>query len=485
MKLPRILKRLLWKSDAYFAAKKYPLNQSLTYFAVTGTDGKTTTSSFLYEIAKNAGYKPLLITTVGGKFDDKDINLNIKSSTFIAYSIKKFFKSLAKLNLFGAIKAILFLDKKGFEKETEKHRTTPLAAEIRKAILEYEDKGANFFILEVTSHAIDQNRIDGIYFDGVAFTNITNEHLDYHGTWENYAGTKAKLIERLKENGSLAINADDKNSFKFLKKFSEGIIEKKNLKVFEYSIQNYQEINPENFFIEVKEKEIVARKDSNSSTLKSGIKLLGKYNIYNALAAFSVFYGFNSENSLAEATALLNLENISGRMETLHREPDVIVDFAHTPNGMYNALSTIVRKPGTRVWVIFGCAGERDRYKRPEMGKIAYDFADNILITSEDPRSERLMEINNQIISGFKNIDEDFTIQTFYEDLPYNPEGKFIVRFDEPNINSRKNAILYALQNAKKEDIVLILGKGHETSMNYGEGEVEWNDVGFVKENLI
>lgn len=484
MKLSRLLKKFLWKIDAYFAIKKYPLNESLTYFGITGTDGKTTTSNFIYELAKNAGYKPLLITTVGGKFEDKELNLNIKSSTFFAYSIKKFFKSLARINLVEAFKAILFLDKKGFEKETEKHRTTPLAGEIRKLILECEAKGANFFILEVTSHAIDQHRVDGIFFDGVAYTNITNDHLDYHGTWENYAGTKAKLIERLKENGSLAINQDDLKSYKFLKKFSEDIILKKNLKLFEYTVQNYQEINPENFFIEIKENEVIARKDSNASTLKSGIKLLGKYNIYNALAAFSVFYGFNSENPLAEATALTNLENISGRMEILHHEPDVIVDFAHTPNGMYNALSTIVRKPGARVWVIFGCAGERDKFKRPEMGKIAYDFADNILITSEDPRSESLPEINNQIISGFKNIDEDFTIQTFYEDLPYNSEGKFIVRFDEPNINSRKNAILYALHNAKKEDIVLILGKGHETSMNYGEGEVEWNDVKFVKENL-
>ena len=482
MKFPRTLKKAIWSIDSYLAQRKYPLNEALTYFAVTGTDGKTTTSSFLYEIAQNLGYKPLLLTTVGGKFNGEDIELDIKSSTFFSYSIKSFISNLLQAKFLAALKSLFFLDSEGFNKEKEKHRTTPLASEIRKIILEYEEKGANFFIIETTSHAIDQKRIDGIKFDAVAFTNITNEHLDYHGTWENYAGTKAKLIDRIKENGVLAINSDDKKSYKFLKEYSRS----KNLQIFEYSTHDYKDINPKDFFIKINEEtnEIIANTKPSEKYLNAKINLLGKYNIYNSLAAIAAFYGFNKENILGIVDGIGKLKNISGRMEVLKENPKVIVDFAHTPNGMYNALSTIERINGGRIWVIFGCAGERDKYKRPEMGKIAYDFADNILITAEDPRSERLPEINNQIISGFKNLEDDFTINTYYEGLEYIPEDKFIVRFDEPNINSRIHAIKYALENAKFEDTVLILGKGHETSINFDGKEFPWNDIEFVKGNL-
>ena len=486
--MARLIKKFFWALESKLARYKYPLNESLPYIGVTGTDGKTTTCSFLYEIAKEYGYKPLLITTVGTKFEDKFIELDIKSSSFFAYSIKSFIKNLKLLNFVKSIKALLFIDKEGYKNEKEKHRTTPLASEIRKLILEHEEKGANLFIIECTSHALDQYRVAGIKFDSVGYTNITNEHLDYHGTWENYALAKSKLIDLLKEKGSVSINYDDRKSYKFLKQKIDNLGNA--VKFFEYKAENLEKINQEKFIIELVEKEnkteIIAKSinkvKEGKSQYQTSIRIFGKYNIYNALAAFAIFTGFNNTNPDASARGISNLKDIKGRMQVMNEKPRIIIDFAHTPNAMEKALKSISTKG--KKWVIFGCAGERDRYKRPIMGKIAFENADNILITSEDPRSESLFEINNQIISGFKEIEESFTIQTFYEGLPYNPENKFIIRFDEPNKNSRINAINYAIKNADKEDTVIILGKGHETSMNYGGIEYDWSDEDVVKEAL-
>lgn len=487
----RKIKKLFWYIESLIATKKYPLNQSLTYVGVTGTDGKTTTCFFLYEIAKEHGYNPLLITTVGAKFEDKFIELNIKSSTFIAYSIKTFLSNIKKLKFKKAFKALFLQDKKGYSKNIEKHRTTPLASEIRKTILDYEEKGANFFIIECTSHALDQFRVANIKFDSIGFTNITNEHLDYHGNWENYALTKSRLINLLKEGGSVSLNKDDKKSYKFLKRIIKQT--NQNLNLIEYQVDNYDKINPEKFLIEVKEstnlKKVFAKSinkvNKDLKQYQTSIKILGKYNIYNALAAFSIFLGFNSSNPNARAKGISNLVAIKGRMQVINENPKVIIDFAHTPNAMEKVLESIKRnKTKGRLWVIFGCAGERDSYKRPVMGKTAFDYADNILITSEDPRSENLFDINNQIIEGFKYVEDVFTIETYYDGLEYNPNNKFIVRFDEPNKNSRIKAINYAIKNASPYDTILILGKGHETSMNYGGKEYKWSDEEVARKAL-
>lgn len=491
MNLNRKVKKVLWYIDAWIAQKQYPLNKKLTYIGVTGTDGKTTTCSFIYEIARELGYNPLLITTVGAKFEGKEFRLNIKPMTFISYSFKRTFENLKKGKLLQALKAFILQDKNGYDNMKEEHRTTPLASEIRKTMIEYEKKGANLFILEISSHAIDQYRVLGIEFDSVGFTNITNEHLDYHSTWENYASTKSKLINMVKEGGSVALNESDQKSFNFLiNKFKE-VNKYKKLRLIKYKVDDIGSINPNKFLIKVEDNgstEISAHSlqdlEMNKKYFLSRINIYGKYNVFNALAAFSVFYGFDKKNPENIAKSLSNLKNVAGRMNIIHENPKVIIDYAHTPNAMLNVLPYIDKGNG-KLWVIFGCAGERDKYKRPEMGRIAFDYADNILITVEDPRKESQYDINNQIISGFKGSDKRFTIYTYYPELKYQKDTeKFVLRFDEPSPNSRRNAIKFAIENASPEDIIMILGKGHETSIMIGETDFEWSDEKVAKEYL-
>jgi len=491
MDLIKKLKKLLWFFDAWIAQKQNPINENLTYIGITGTDGKTTTCSFLYEIAKASGYNPLLITTVGAKFEGQEFRLNIKSMTFLSYSIKTAFENVKKGRLVDGLKALAFQDKEGYENVREEHRTTPLASEIRKTILEYEKKGANLFILESTSHAIDQYRLLGIKFDSVGFTNITNEHLDYHGTWENYAATKAKLIEMVKEGGTVALNESDERSFNFLIKRFEEIKNSKKLKLIKYKIDDIKTIEPKKFLIKVEDKEsteISAHSlqdlEMNKKYLLSHIEIYGKFNVFNALAAFSVFYGFDNKDPENIAKSVGNLKDVAGRMNIINKNPRIIIDYAHTPNAMLNALISIDKGKG-KLWVIFGCTGERDKYKRPEMGRIAFEHADNVMITADDVRRESLYEINNQIISGFKDKDEHFTIYTFYSELEYKRDvDKFIVRFDEPSPNSRRNAIKFAIENASPEDTIIMLGIGHQNSILIGETDYEWNDEKVAKEYL-
>ncbi|BDQ04886.1 MAG: UDP-N-acetylmuramoyl-L-alanyl-D-glutamate--2,6-diaminopimelate ligase [Candidatus Dojkabacteria bacterium] len=484
MNLLRKLKKIYWYLDSWLASKRYPLNQSLPYLGITGTDGKTTTCHYLYEIAKEHGYTPLLITTVGAKFQDEYIDFEMKSGSFLAYSIKTFLSNLKQKNYLKAIKALLLHDKEGYEKTyKETHRTTPLASEIRKLIIEYEEKGANLFILECTSHALDQYRVHNIQFDAIGFTNITNEHLDYHGNWENYALAKSKLIGLLKEGGAIALNKNDNKSYTFLKEILDRKYKYNNYRLLEYGIEDIEKIKLENFIIEVQEKgniqQITAKSVNNvckdCKQYQTSVRLLGQYNLFNALAAFSIFYGFNDSNPEACARGIKNLKNIPGRMQVIHQKPQVIIDFAHTSNGMENVLKSVKTKG--RLWVIFGCTGERDKSKRPVMGKIAFNYADNILITADDSRRESLFEINNQIIQGFKNQDVDFVIHSYYDGLEYdNTQQKFIVRFDEPNENCRINAIHFAIKNADADDTVLILGKGHEKTIDIGGKDIEWSD---------
>jgi UDP-N-acetylmuramoyl-L-alanyl-D-glutamate--2,6-diaminopimelate ligase len=490
----RRLKKMYWWLSARYSAWKYPINNEHLFVGITGTDGKTTTSSFIYELAKAAGYKPFLMTTVSAKFEDKNVETHLKSTSFFAYSVKNVLASLKSLNVQKAVKNLFFLDKSGFEKLTEEHRTTPLASEIRKLIKEYEQKGANFFILEVTSHALDQHRIYGIQFDSIAFTNITNEHLDYHGTWELYAEAKAGLIRHLKPNGGVAINKDDERSYNFLIDKLKGAP----YKIAEYSVKDLSKTNPKKFYIHIDQSEeqtVISaipsgRKDRlPEHSYDSGISIFGDYNIYNALAAFSCCNNISLATPDKLASSLQKLKDITGRMNFLFQSPSIIVDFAHTPNAFEKALSSVksLVKNNGRLWVVFGCAGLRDHYKRPAMGKAAYDYADNIIITSEDPRTESLNEINKQIIQGFHSVDDEFTIHTYYPELRYEPEEgkKFIVRFDEPNVNSRRNAITFAVENAGKDDIVLMLGKGHETTMCFGTKEYPWNDIEETKRIIL
>jgi UDP-N-acetylmuramoyl-L-alanyl-D-glutamate--2,6-diaminopimelate ligase len=228
------------------------------------------------------------------------------------------------------------------------------------------------------------------------------------------------------------------------------------------------------------------------------LELIGEYNVYNALCSFGISLGgsivnnnslHNKEDLIKKiSNSLSKLKGIEGRMEPVLDSPHVLVDFAHTPNGMESALHSIKKHMNLNglngnLWVIFGCAGMRDHYKRPVMGKISFDNADRILVVPEDPRTEKVQNINDQIIKGM-DINEKGIVLKYNKDLTYKSnQNKLVVRFDEFSLDSRKNAIDYAIKYAHKhKDLVILLGKGHETSMCFGTKEIDWNDIKYIKD---
>ncbi len=351
-------------------------SRRLIMVGVTGTDGKTTTSSMIYQILQRAGYKTALISTVGAYIGDQVFDVGFHVTTPSSFALQKY---------------------------------------LRQALI----KGITHCVLEVTSHALDQNRVFGIHFHVGVLTNITHEHLDYHKTYENYVRAKVKL---LKHSDVSFINKDD-DSYPLVRKLLGRRV------VYEYG-----------------------------KPLKYSTNLEGKYNQYNATAA-----GLAAEElGVPERVIRQALQQIvppKGRREVVYdKEFTVIVDFAHTPNAFHALLPELKKNTTGRLIHVFGSAGERDQTKRPLMGKESSAYADMIILTAEDPRSESVGEICNQIASGSSK-----PVQI---------------------IPDRAEAIAEAIRMAKKGDVVVITGKSHEKSMNYGKGEEPWDEFEAVKQGL-
>lgn len=315
--------------------------------------------------------------------------------------------------------------------DTGFHVTSPDPFTIQKFAKLAKDKGDKYLVLEVTSHSLDQYRFWGIKFDIGVITNITPEHLDYHKTFENYSRTKLKL---LKEVNFAIVNQSIK--------ISKGL----KGKVITFGIDNG---------------------DFNQKDVKLKLTLPGDYNIENALAAFSVAFALNIDKKIARKT-LENFSSLRGRMSEVKNKKGIkiIIDFAHTPNAMEQALKTLKEKADGRLIAVFGCAGLRDVGKRPLMGEIATRLANFTVITAEDPRGQ-LTEINKQIISGIDSKKHQESRDYFVKE-------------------NRKDAIEFAIRKlAKPGDTVGIFGKGHETSMNYnGKQETPWSDFDAVENAL-
>ena len=364
---------------------------------VTGTDGKTTTSSMIYHILRTAGLKTAIISTVGAIIDGH------------AYDI-------------------------GF------HVTSPDALHLQPYVKKAKAAGVKYLIIETTSSGLHQNRMHGIPFKIGVLTNISNEHLDYHKTYKNYVKAKAKLF---KQTPVAILNADDKS-------FTEITPYIYDNKIITYGRKKNADINPASFPFKT--------------------KLIGGFNELNALAAIAVAREIGVEDSIIKK-ALLSFVPPTGREEIVYdKDFTVMIDFAHTPGAFEAILPEIqkmisekpIRKKG-RLIHVFGSAGQRDKYKRPEMGKLSSKYADIIILTAEDPRTEKIEDITNEIVYGISS------------------------KFDKNNlykIPDRREAINKAIKIAGKDDIVLITGKAHEKSMNYGNGEEPWNEHLVVKEAL-
>lgn len=319
------------------------------------------------------------------------------------------------------------------------HVTTPsslkLIAFLKKAVKNLHAEAQNYLVLEVTSHSLDQHRIWGIPFFIGGITNITHEHLDYHKTYDNYVKTKAKLLQRAK----IAILNVDDVSFPLLKSLL------KNKKIITYGIKNKAEISLRTLPL-----------------LKT--KLIGEYNKYNILLAIAVCKQLGvSEEKIQDAIATFTLP--IGRTEIVYdKDFTVMIDFAHTPNAFEQLLPAIRPKIKGKLIHVFGSAGLRDAKKRPLMGKASSTYADIIVLTSEDPRTENIHAIMDQIEKG----------------IPENRKKEIQIF----RVLRREDAIKKALSLATKGDFVLLTGKAHEKSMNYGNGEETWNEHDAVKQAL-
>ncbi|QQG43428.1 MAG: UDP-N-acetylmuramoyl-L-alanyl-D-glutamate--2,6-diaminopimelate ligase [Candidatus Daviesbacteria bacterium] len=321
--------------------------------------------------------------------------------------------------------------------DTGFHVTSPDPFMVQRFAKQALDHGDEYLILEVTSHALDQFRFWGIKFNIGVITNITHDHLDYHQTWENYFQTKAKLIKDIKV---AVLNRDEKH-FERLVHLTHSM---SNIISFGFS----------------------KTADFNPIKLPLKIKMLGEYNLLNGLAAAAVASELGIDHKIIKQT-LENFSNLSGRMQVLKnsRGIKVIVDFAHTPNALEQALKTLRKETKGRLISVFGCAGLRDEKKRPLMGRISTSLADLTVITAEDPRG-LLDSINQQIVAGVNH--------QFKENKDY-----FVV-------GDREKAIEFAIRKlARRDDTVGVFGKGHETSMNYdGKTEIPWSDVKVAKKYL-
>jgi UDP-N-acetylmuramoyl-L-alanyl-D-glutamate--2,6-diaminopimelate ligase len=385
---------------------------------ITGTDGKTTSCTMVYHILKDSGFNPALISTVSAKIRDKEIST-------------------------------------GF------HTTTPTSQELFNLFNQALDAECTHIIVEVTSHGLEQGRVAGIKFDTIGYTNITNEHLNYHKTHEKYLEAKSLLIkEHSKPDSVIVLNMDD-DSYDFLNRISLG-------RSMKYGIEN-------------KKADIYATNIDDSDGLGFNlytkidsfnvhIPIYGKYNISNFLLACGVCINEGVEMKDI-IKSIRSFKGVRGRMELIQQKPfKVFVDFAHTPNATLKALETVNAITQGRVIHVFGCAGLRDNTKRYEMGRISNQLADVTILTAEDPRTESLKEINDEIERGWRDGGK---------------EGE-LIRFDcdDKNVEVRRDAIKKAIELSKDADTVIITGKAHEQSLCFGDVEYNWNDIDEIRRLL-
>lgn len=368
-------------------------SKNLVVIGVTGTDGKTTTVNLIHHILTEAGLNSSMISTVGASIEGMYEDVGLHVTTPSEWTIQRLLKRISNL----------------------------------------KDKRKKYVVLEVTSHALDQERVWGVNFEVGVLTNVTDEHLDYHKTYEDYLKTKSKLLEKAK---TAIINKDDK-SYEFVKE------KLKDRKALVYSFLD--------------------ETDLNTKGVKVKNNALEKFNLYNVLAATLACKTVGLDIKTIEKT-LPSFQLPKGRQEIVFEGSyRVMIDFAHTPNSFEQILSSVSLENDGRLIHVFGCAGKRDAVKRPVMGGISAKYANVIILTAEDPRNEKVEDIIEDIAMG---IDAKDGKPEIYK------------------ISDRSEAIQTAVTMAKDGDFVLITGKGHETSMNISGREIEWSDEESVKEAL-
>lgn len=367
---------------------KHP-SRDLKVIAVTGTNGKTTTTHLIQAIHQEAGWPTAIMGTLYARVGDLDLDLG---------------------------------------------HTTPEAVEIESFMDSCRKQGAEFLVMEVSSHALTLNRVDQIHFAAGVFTNLTQDHLDYHENMENYLQAKLKLFKMIPggENNFCVVNRDDPHAEEFIKAAPGAL--------FTYGVQAGAAVRAENIDISLKGTCFTVLFGEKRFDIE--MRLIGMFSVYNALAAITAALAEGIDPEII-ARALLKVKGIPGRFEEVFSSHDftVVVDYAHTPDGLENILQTGRELTANRLITVFGCGGDRDRSKRPLMGEIAARYSDFCVVTSDNPRSEEPEDIIADIIPGMEKVSH----------------SRYAI------IADRAEAIRHAIYLARPGDLIIIAGKGHET----------------------
>jgi UDP-N-acetylmuramoyl-L-alanyl-D-glutamate--2,6-diaminopimelate ligase len=355
-------------------------SHKLKLVGVTGTNGKTTTATLLHKLFRNLGYKAGMMGTVVNKINDKSY---------------------------------------------EAIRTTPDPVSLNKLIAEMVDDGCEYCFMEVSSHSVSEKRIAGLYFIGGIFTNLTLDHLDYHKTLENYAEAKKGFFDMISSSGFIIANIDDEKGEYMLG----------SAKANKYTLSLKKEADSSGNEVNFKE--------------RLETKLIGEFNMYNILGIYAVAVLLGQDKEKVK-TAIKELESVDGRFQYIKSKDGIIgiVDYAHTPDALLNVLETINNLKGlpkqgfgkAKIITVFGCGGDRDKSKRPLMARIGYDMSDVLIMTSDNPRTEKPEDILNDMRNGIS--------------LEALDKVEIII--------DRHLAIEKACAIAKRGDYILVAGKGHE-----------------------
>ena len=388
----------------------YPA-RSLKVLAITGTNGKTTTACYLNEILKQAGKKTALFST-----------------------------AVIELN--------------GERKLNDKNATVPLTAEMQQFFKDAKDAEVDYVILEATSHALDQYKLEGVPIEAAVMTNLTQDHLDYHHTMKEYAAAKAKLFTT---NPRIVVLNHDDEWFEYFDEL--GAPGEK----MTYGTNKDAEARIADVKLYKKGSEVKLEID-HQNKLELATSLPGKFNVYNLTAAATLAYLLQIKlEDICEGVA--NLEEIPGRFEIIeNKEPyEVVVDYAHTPDALKQLLQAVRQFTKNRVILVFGATGDRDKLKRPIMGEVAVKNADRIIVTDEESYNEDPAKIRKMVLDGIFDA---------------GGEAK------SEEIAERRDAIAKALSIAKKGDTVVITGMGHEVFRIVKNEKIPWNDGDVVREIL-
>lgn len=391
----------------------YPA-QKMRIIGITGTNGKTTTSYITRAILRAAGYKVGLIGTIQIMMEDE------------VYPI---------------------------------HNTTPDVVELQHTLAIMQAKGMDYVVMEVSSHALDQGRVSGIEFDTAVFTNLTQDHLDYHKTLENYMLAKAKLFDMLgrpgvKSGKTAVVNIDDAAG--------RVMLEHASCEHLTYAIK------AESAKLRATDIDVLASgaaftlNNEKLGAMALKLNITGIFNVYNVMSAVGAAIAEGIAPEIIK-NVLESFTSVSGRFELVRAGQDfsIIVDYAHTPDGVENVLKTARQIAKKKIIAVFGCGGDRDRTKRPIMGRLAAEFADVVIATSDNPRSEDPEFILSEVEAGVKE-----TIGAKHHEC----------------IVDRRTAIFRAVELAETDDIVVILGKGHEDYQILADRTIHFDDKEVARE---